>query len=202
MQQNLPSSSIEQRLYPAASRRTKANGQEDNIRLKEEKKGNKRCLRNRWKYVQKCQQSQGVEDARRQLCQVITIEISESSKNWNRSNVQGWLNLMPHCPPPLLELWLERSALESGMVKLNKQKEAEFIHRASALSSRISLSWDEGKRQAETGEGWEKQMVTIYIYIYGISRLVESQQMDYSSRLDHDFHRRHGPRAHSFGNLR
>ena len=79
MQQNRPSSSIEQRLYLAASRWAKANEEEEeNIRLKGRR--NKRCLRNQPKYVQFRQRKQGVEDASRQLCQLITKKISESSK--------------------------------------------------------------------------------------------------------------------------
>ena len=117
MQQNWPSSFIEQELYLAASCWAKANEEEENIRLKEER--NKRYLRNQRKYIQRFQQSQGVEDARRQLCQVIEIETSESSKQWNRSNFQGRFNLMPHYPPPL-ELWLQLSALESCVDKYNQ----------------------------------------------------------------------------------
>ena len=78
MQQNWPSSSIEQRLYPAASRWAKANEEKENIRL--EDGGSKRCLRNPRKCVQKCQRSQRVEDARWQLCQFIATEKSESNK--------------------------------------------------------------------------------------------------------------------------
>ncbi len=63
MQLNWPSSSIEQRLYLAASCWAKMNEEEENIRLKEG--GNQRCLHNQPKYVQKYQRSQGVEDARR-----------------------------------------------------------------------------------------------------------------------------------------
>ena len=37
-------------------------------------------LCNQRKYVQKFQQRQGVEDARRQLCQAVTKEASESNK--------------------------------------------------------------------------------------------------------------------------
>ena len=117
MQQNRPSSSIEHRLYLAASFRAKANKEEESIMLKEA--GNKRCLRNQRKYVHKCQQSQGVEDARRQLCQVITTEKSESNKKWNRSNTQDWLTLMPHCPP-LLELWFQLSALKGCVAKMQQ----------------------------------------------------------------------------------
>ena len=79
MQQNRPSSSIEQRLYLAAPRWAKANEEEEkNIRLKGGR--NKRCLRNQPKYVQICQQSQGVEDASRQLCQLVKPEVSETNK--------------------------------------------------------------------------------------------------------------------------
>ena len=87
--------------------------QDQNLKLNKEK-GSKRCLRNQWKYVQNYQQSQRVEDAGRQLCQVVVAEISELNKRWNRSNSQGWLNITPHCPP-LLELWLEFPQLKSCM---------------------------------------------------------------------------------------
>ena len=87
--------------------------QDQNLKLDKEK-GSKRCLRNQWKYVQNYQQSQRVEDAGRQLCQVVVAEISELNKRWNRSNSQGWLNITPHCPP-LLELWLEFPQLKSCM---------------------------------------------------------------------------------------
>ena len=76
MQQNWPSSFIEQRLYLAPSCWVKVNEEEEeeeeeeeNIRLEEE--GNKRCPHNRRKYVQKCQRSQRIEDVGRQVCQVI-----------------------------------------------------------------------------------------------------------------------------------
>ena len=75
---NWSNSSIDHRLYLALSRWAKANEGEENIRLEEG--GNKRCLHNQPKYVQLFQQSQGIEDARRQLCQVIETEISESNK--------------------------------------------------------------------------------------------------------------------------
>ncbi len=78
MQQNWPGSFIEHKLYLAAPRWAKANEQGKNPRLKEA--GNKRCLHNQRKYVQSFQRSQGVEDARRQLCQAVEVEISESSK--------------------------------------------------------------------------------------------------------------------------
>ena len=86
MQQNWPSSTIERKLYLAASHWARMK-KEEIVRLKEE--GNKRRLRNQQKYVQKCQRSQRVKDVRRQLCQVIFTENSESSKKWNRSSVQG-----------------------------------------------------------------------------------------------------------------
>ena len=46
--------------------------------------GNKRCLHNQRKYIQKSQQSQGVEDAGWQLCQIVILEISERNKRSNR----------------------------------------------------------------------------------------------------------------------
>ena len=66
----------------------------------------KKHLHKLWKYVQSCQRSQRVEDARRQLYQAVAEEVSESNMKWNQSSIQGWLNLMPHCPPPPLELWV------------------------------------------------------------------------------------------------
>ena len=80
--------------------------QDQNLKLDKEK-GSKRCLRNQWKYVQNYQQSQRVEDAGLQLCQVVTTELSESNSESNWSNSQDWLDLTPHCPPLLPELWLE-----------------------------------------------------------------------------------------------
>ena len=74
MQQNWPSSTIERKLYLAASHWARMK-KEEIVRLKEE--GNKRRLRNQQKYVQKCQRSQRVKDVRRQLCQVIFTEKSE-----------------------------------------------------------------------------------------------------------------------------
>ena len=115
MQQNLPSWSIEQRLYLATSRQAKVNKGGKNIRPKEG--GNKRCLCNQRNYVQKRQRSQGVEDTRRQLCQVVRLEISESNKERNPTSIQGWLNLMPHCPSPP-ELWLHCISLGQNERKL------------------------------------------------------------------------------------
>ena len=83
IQRNWPRSSIEQRLYRATSRWAKTSKEEENIRLKEG--GNKRWLRNQPKYVQSCQQSQGVEDASRQLCQAVTIETSERKQQEMKS---------------------------------------------------------------------------------------------------------------------
>ena len=91
-------SSIEQRLCQTASHWTRMK-KEENVGLEET--GNKGSFQNQQTYVQICQQSQGVEDAGRELCQVIAIKVSESSKKWDWSNAQGWLNLMLHCPPPL-----------------------------------------------------------------------------------------------------
>ena len=51
MQQNWPSSPIEHMLYLTTSRWVTMTEQEENIRLEET--GNKRCLRNQRKYVQK-----------------------------------------------------------------------------------------------------------------------------------------------------
>ena len=84
MQQNWPSPFIEQRLYLAASRWAKTSEEEEeeeeeeNIRLKVG--GNKRCLGNQRKFVQKYQRSQGAEDPRWQPCEVIGAETSESNK--------------------------------------------------------------------------------------------------------------------------
>ena len=77
LNRNSPSQSIEQRLYLAKSRWARMRKKE-NIGLEEG--GNKKYLRNQRKYVQKYQRSQGVEGAGRQLCQVITTEVSERSK--------------------------------------------------------------------------------------------------------------------------
>ena len=106
-----------------------------------------RYLHNQRKYVQRSQQSQGVEDAERQLCQPITTEISENNKRWNRSNSQGWLNLMPHCPPPL-ELWFQLPQLESWMAKFRKNQLIKLIYRAEALSSYMLLG--QGQRRNKT----------------------------------------------------
>ena len=48
---------------------------EENVRLEEEE--SKICLRNQPKYVQRKQQTLGVENARRQPCQIIAGEKSE-----------------------------------------------------------------------------------------------------------------------------
>ena len=151
-QQNWPSSSIEQRLYLATSRWAKASEEEENIRLEE--RGNKRCLHNQRKYVQKTQRSQRVEDARRQLCQIIVIESSESSKKRNRSSIQDWLNLIPHCPSSL-ELWFQLSALESWHGQMQENWPSSSIeHRLYLAASRwvwvkkevpsIRLKWERG----------------------------------------------------------
>ena len=82
---NFSSSFIEQRLYLAISCWAKV-GEETRPKISSLKReggregGSKRCLRNQRNYVQLCQQSQGVEDAGRQLCQLIVFEISESDK--------------------------------------------------------------------------------------------------------------------------
>ena len=76
------------------------------------------------------------------------------------TSIQGWLNLMLDCPPPPpspLELWLQLSALESGMAKCNK-KMAKFIHRAEALSSCISLDQDEERTKYQAQGGRKQKM--------------------------------------------
>ena len=156
MQRNWPSSSIEHKLHLVASHWARMR-KEENIRMEEG--GNKRYLRNQRKYVQSCQRSQGVKDAKRQLCQVVGLEISESSKRWNRSSIQGWLNLMPHCPPPPpLKLWFQLSALESCVVKYNK-KLVKLIHRVEALSSCISLGFDK-RREKKYQAGRRKRKMS------------------------------------------
>ena len=81
---NDSSSFTEQRFYLAISCWAKANEETrpKYIKLDEggREGGNKRCLRNQPKYVQSRQRSQGVEDAGRQLCQLVKIEVSESNK--------------------------------------------------------------------------------------------------------------------------
>ncbi len=111
-QQTWSSSLMKQRFYLAASCWAKASEEEEEENIRPKETGNKRCLHNQRKYVQNTQRSQGVEYARRQLCQVIATENSESNKKWNQSSIQGWLNPTPHCPSPL-ELWFQLSALES-----------------------------------------------------------------------------------------
>ena len=49
----------------------------------------------------------------------------EGNKKWNQSNIQGWLDLLPHCPPPP-ELWFQLSALESCIAKCNKTSQAHL----------------------------------------------------------------------------
>ena len=39
-----------------------------------------------------------------QVSKLKRRSLKESSKKWNRSSIQGWLNIMPHCPLPPLEL--------------------------------------------------------------------------------------------------
>ena len=149
MQQNWPSPSMEQRLYLAASCWANANEEEENIKLKEER--SKRCLCNQRKYVQKCQRSQGVKDARRQLCQDAKIEFSESSKKWNRSSIQNWLNPMSRCPPPL-ELWFQLSALESHVAELNQKKKK----RNPSIEQRLYLAasrWAKMKESTRLKQG-------------------------------------------------
>ena len=142
-QKKMRNPSMERRLHLAASRWARAKKQENIIF---EEGGNKRCLCRLPKYVQKLQRSQRVEDAGRQLCQVVKTETSESNKKCNRSNIQGWLNLMPRCTPPL-ELWLQLLALENLAAKLNKKKNEKSIHGAEALSSCISLGQSKETRK-------------------------------------------------------
>ena len=147
-------SSIEQRLCQTASHWTRMK-KEENVGLEET--GNKGSFQNQQTYVQICQQSQGVEDAGRELCQVIAIKISESSKKWDWSNVQGWLNLMLHCPPPLERAFdFSSPHLKNCTAKLKREKEnekAKFIHRAKTLSNCISLNQGEEKRKRQAGGG-------------------------------------------------
>ena len=80
---NDSSSFTEQRFYLAISCWAKADKETRPKYIKLDKGGreggSKGCLHNQPKYVQYLQRGQGVEDAGRQLCQVI-IEISESNK--------------------------------------------------------------------------------------------------------------------------
>ena len=108
----------------------------------------KRYLRNQRKYVQKSQRSQRVEDTERQLYQLVRSEISENDKRWNRSSIQDWLNLTPHCPPPL-ELWLQLPQLESWMAKIQENRLLKFIYSAEALSSNILLGQSERKKKQD-----------------------------------------------------
>ena len=72
-------SSIEQRLRQTSFHWARAKKKKkENVRLEEA--GNKRCFHNQRKYVQIRQQSQGIEDAGRQLRQIIATKTSESSK--------------------------------------------------------------------------------------------------------------------------
>ena len=146
LENNWPSSSIEQELYLAAFRWARVK-KEENVRLEET--GNKTCLCNQRKYVQKSQRNQGVEDIGRQLCQVIDTESSESDKKWNRSSIQGCLNLLPHCPS-LLELWLQLSALENCMAKL---KGRGGKRRGSSIEERLYLAasrWARARKEENT----------------------------------------------------
>ena len=130
---------------------------EEAIRL--EKTGNRRHLHYQRKYVQNIQQSQGVEDAMRQHCQVIDTEISESSKKWSRTNVQGWLNFMPRYSPPL-ELWFQPPVLESCMAKLKKSNCSSSFMRQEVLSNCISLGQGEERRNYQDGED-RKQKISL-----------------------------------------
>ena len=79
---NCSSSFIEQRLHLAICCWAKMD-EETRPKISSSRRGggrNKRRLRNQRKYVQNSQQRQGVEDAGRQLCQVVKIEASESNK--------------------------------------------------------------------------------------------------------------------------
>ena len=107
-------------------------------------------------HVQKSQQSQGVEDAGPQLCQPVTTEVSESNKRWNRSSIQGWLNLTPHCPSPL-ELWFQLAVLKGPMAKLKKKQLLKLIHTAKALSSCISPGQGERTRPKYQARGGSKR---------------------------------------------
>ena len=79
---NDSSSFTEQRLYLAISCWAKANEETrpKYIKLDKGGEGAKDVSATKPKYVQSRQQSQGVENAGRQLCQVVKTEISESNK--------------------------------------------------------------------------------------------------------------------------
>ena len=146
---NCSSSFIHQRLHLAISCWAKVN-EETRLKISSSRKergreGTKDVSTINKKYVQFFQQSQGVEYAGRQLCQVVRIEVSESKKRWKRSNSQGWLNLTPHCPPLLLELWLELPHLESCMAKSSKKidRSSSFIEQRPYLTISCWAKMDE-----------------------------------------------------------
>ena len=115
------SSSIEQRLYLAASRWAMANEEEENVRLEEAGKKKDASATSESTY----NASSGARESKMPGgSSVSSLEPRslEGNKKWNRSGIQGWLNLMPHCPPPpQLELWFQPSALESCIAECNKK---------------------------------------------------------------------------------
>ena len=157
-QKNRPSSSIEHKLYLAASHWAGVR-KEENIRLKEG--GNKRCLRNQPKYVQKCKRSQGVEDARRQLYQEIETEISERKQQEMKSTKYSGL-AHSHASLPTTARALIPTLRTRKWHDQIKQKEAEFIHRAEALYRCISLDQGEETTKYQVGRqgGQKKKMAT------------------------------------------
>ena len=64
-------------------------------------------------------------------------------------SIQGWLNLMPYCPLPSLELGFQLSALEICICQLQENKLAKLIHRLQALSSCTSLGQGERTNEEE-----------------------------------------------------
>ena len=85
--------------------------------------------------------------------------LKESSKKWNRSSIQGWLNLMPHCPP-LLEFWfstLRTRKLHCLMQQNWPSSVIELVlHLAASHWTRVKK--EQNIRLEETGN-------KVYIYI-------------------------------------
>ena len=106
---NCSRSFTEQRLYLAICCWAKVNEEtrpKYQAQGRREQKTSPQQQKKKREYVQFFQQSQRVEDAGRQLCQVISSDVSASqqgikSKEKKKTSSQDWLNLTPHCPPPL-----------------------------------------------------------------------------------------------------
>ena len=57
-------------------------------------------------------------------CQAAALSSHLDGDFWKQQemmlvSIQGWLNLMSHCPPAPLELWFQPSALQSCVAKCN-----------------------------------------------------------------------------------